>query len=274
MTTATLYFDFIRRLVQERCGVLLESDKEYLMSSLLEPALGKWGMDSMAELMARLWQEPQGPLSQSVVETMIPGETYFFRDPLFFEALEKKVLPELVEKRKGEKRLSIWSAACSSGQEPYSVALLIKEKFPFLFQWDLILAASDFSRGALDRAKQGRYSALEVGRGLPAGYLAKYFRRLESDWQVNDDIRSAIDFKEINLKAPSMEGSRIDLILLRNVMIYFEVEMKINLLSKLQKSLRPDGYLFLGTSETTLFLENGFQSAAFEGSITGYQSRR
>jgi chemotaxis protein methyltransferase CheR len=274
MTTATLYFDYLRRMVQEQCGVLLEADKEYLIASSLEPALTRWGLGSVAELMAQLWQQPKGPLGRSVVEALVPGETYFFRDPALFEVLEKRVIPELVEKRGKEKRLCLWSAACSNGQEPYSLALLLKEKFPFLFQWDLTLTASDFSHTALTRAKAGRYSALEVGRGLPAHLLPKYFHRLESDWEINDDIRSAIDFKEINLKSPRIEGNRVDLLLLRNVLIYFEPEMKKDILSRLQKSLQPDGHLFLGSSESTLYLENGLKAVAFDGSITGYQLRR
>ena len=273
MTTATLYFDYLRRLVQERCGVLLDPDKEYLIGSALEPVQEKWGFDSVPELMARLWQEPEGSLSRRVVEALIPSETYFFRDPSFFEALEKKVLPELVEKRSKVKRLSVWSAACSSGQEPYSLAILMKEKFPFLFQWNLTLVASDFSRGVLDRAREGLYSPRETGRGLPPQFLPKYFHPAGPDWRVNDDIRGAIDFREVNLKDPGAKGSGVDLLLLRNAMIYFDLDMKKKVLTRLEKSISPGGYLFLGASETTLFLDHPLKTVVFDGSIAGYQLR-
>ncbi len=271
MTATTLYFDFLRRLVQEHCGVLLDKDKEYLIASSLEPALEGWGFESLAQLMAQLPQDSRGPLARKVVEALIPAETYFFRDPALFELLEQKVIPDLVAAREKEKRLVLWSMGCSSGQEIYSLALLIKEKFPFLLNWDLRLTGSDFSRAILERARQGRYNPVEIRRGLSAEYLAKYFHRLEGDWQVNDEVRALIQFKESNLKDLRLEAGPVDLLLLRNVLIYFDDEMKEKIFLELRRLLRPEGTLFLGSSESTLFLDSGFQGETFGKTITGYK---
>jgi chemotaxis protein methyltransferase CheR len=271
MTATTLYFDYLRRLVQEHCGVLLDKDKEYLIASSLEPALESWGFENLTQLMARLPQESRGPLARKVVESLTPAETYFFRDPALFELLEKKVIPDLVARREKEKRLVLWSMGCSSGQEIYSAALLIKEKFPFLLNWDLRLTGSDFSQGVLERARQGRYNPVEVRRGLSPDYLAKYFHPLDSDWQVNDEIRALVQFKESNLKNLRMEAGPVDLLLLRNVLIYFDDEMKEKVFQELRRLLKPDGYLFLGSSESTLFLNSGFQGETFGKTVTGYK---
>jgi chemotaxis protein methyltransferase CheR len=271
MTATTLYFDYLRRLVQEHCGVLLDKDKEYLIASSLEPALEGWGFESLTQLMGQLTQESRGPLARKVVEALIPAETYFFRDPALFELLEKKIIPDLVARREKEKRLVLWSMGCSSGQEIYSLALLIREKFPFLINWDLNLTGSDFSQGVLERARQGRYNPVEVRRGLSSDYLVKYFHRLDSDWQVNDELRALVQFKESNLKDLRLEAGPVDLLLLRNVLIYFDEEMKTKIFMELRRLLKPDATLFLGSSESTLFLDSGFQGETFGKTVTGYK---
>jgi chemotaxis protein methyltransferase CheR len=169
------------------------------------------------------------------------------------------VFPDLINRRREERRLHIWSAASSTGQEPYSVALLLSEHFPLLAGWNISLLASDLSRQVLERAREGRYSQIEANRGLPAALLVKYFEQQGTDWQLKPAIRRMVDFQEINLAHSWPPLPRMDLVLMRNVMIYFDVETKKAILSRLARLLRPDGYLLLGGAETTLNLSDSYR---------------
>ncbi len=179
-----------------------------------------------------------------------------------FESLRTKVLPALIEARSRERGLNIWSAACSTGQEPYTVAMIIREYFPELGQWTCRIWASDLARKVVERARPGIYSQIEINRGMPAKLLVKYFRRERLKWILNDEIRGMIEFFELNLarRWPSMVP--MDLIFLRNALIYFDVETKRNILAQVRRVLRPDGYLLLGNSETTLGVDDGFERLA------------
>jgi chemotaxis protein methyltransferase CheR len=251
--------DFIRGLFRERSGVVLEADKRYLVDSRLGPLLRELNLTSIGELVARLRARPDGDLSTRVVELLVTGESSFFRDHHPFEALRRVVLPELIERRRGERRLNVWCAACSVGQEPYSVAMLLCEHFPGLADWKVSLLATDLSQAALERAREGRYGRIEVNRGLTAALLVRYFQQHGAHWQLSADVRRMVDFRQMNLARPWPPLPRMDLVLLRNVLIYFDVEMKKSVLGRLAALLRPDGYLLLGGAETTYNLDDSYR---------------
>jgi len=252
-------FDFIRRLLQERSAIVLEADKQYLVEARLLPLMRQLNLASISELVDHLRSQSANGLYNQVVEAMVTTETSFFRDRHPFESLRKVVIPELVRRRSEERRLNIWCAAAASGQEPYSVALLLREYFPELAGWKIFLLASDLSQEMLARAREGRYSQLEVNRGLPAALLVKYFRQQGAIWELHADVRRLVELREINLAQPWPFLPRMDLVLIRNVMIYFDVETKKTILGRLARLLRPDGYLLLGGAETTFHLDDSFR---------------
>jgi chemotaxis protein methyltransferase CheR len=252
-------FDFIRKLLQERSAVALEADKQYLVESRLAPVVRQLELGSIAELVGRLRSQPGNGLPDRVVEALVTTETSFFRDHHPFETLRKTVIPELMSRRRAERRLNVWCAASSTGQEPYSLALLFREHFPELAGWEVALLASDVSREVLARAREGRYNQIEVNRGLPAALLVKYFQQTGNQWQLREDVRATVQFREINLAQPWPSLPRLDLVLLRNVMIYFAVDTKKAILCKVARLLRPDGYLVLGGAETTFNLDDSYR---------------
>jgi chemotaxis protein methyltransferase CheR len=259
-------YDYICRLVLERSAIVLDASKAYLAESRLAPLAEREGMRSLGELVARLRGERFGRLHRKVVEAMTTNETSFFRDVHPFEALRKAILPALVARRGAERRLSVWSAACSSGQEPYSIAMLLHDSFPELAGWRVEITASDLSTAMLARARRGLFSQLEVNRGLPAALLIKHFRKRGADWQIASKIRSMVEFHELNLAAAWPVLPRMDVILLRNVLIYFDLETKRRVLARAREVLRPDGYLLLGAAETTLNLDDSFEQLRLERS--------
>lgn len=251
-------FDYVRWLVHERSGIVLEPGKEYLVESRLGPVARREGFLTLQDLVANLRSSPNG-LQYKVVEAMTTNETTFFRDARPFEVLRTVVMPELLARRAHERSLTVWSAACSSGQEPYSLAMLLREHFPALLAgWRLQLLATDLSREILARARAGRFSQIEINRGLPAHYLVKYFHKEAQEWQVNDEVRRMVDFREMNLGDPWPPLPPMDIVFLRNVLIYFDVEFKKNVLAKMRRVMKPGGYLFLGGAETTLNLDENF----------------
>lgn len=252
-------YDAIRKLLLDQSAFVLELGKEYLVETRLAPIVRELQLGSIGELIARVRLQPNEQVCRQIVEAMVTTESSFFRDHHPFEAIGKVVLPDLIERRSKERRLTIWSAASSTGQEPYSVALLIREHFPQLADWRISIVASDLSRQVLERAREGRYSQLEVNRGLPAALLIKYFDQGGTDWQLKAEVRQMVEFHELNLAKTWPPLPRMDLVLLRNVMIYFDLETKKNTLSKLERVLRPDGYLVLGSAESPWSLSNAYR---------------
>lgn len=250
-------FAYLRRLVREHAAVVLDEDKQYLADLHLEPVAIASGFDSIASLVAHLRTHPFSSLHHKAIDALVTKETLFFRDIYPFEALQKHILPQLIEQQQTERNLNIWCAACSSGQEPYSIAMLMREHFPLLANWNVQLIASDYSRHILARARQGRYSQLEVKRGLPPNLRQKYFYPEGNEWQIKDEIRSLVDFRQLNLIEPWPSLPQMDIIFLRNVLIYFDTPTKKAILNKLKQVLKPDGYLFLGGGETTINLDDG-----------------
>ncbi|MBI5364085.1 MAG: protein-glutamate O-methyltransferase CheR [Planctomycetes bacterium] len=252
-------FSFIQTLVRERSAIVLEPGKEYLAESRLAPVARSAGLGGIGELVARLRQEPRGQLTEKVIEAMTTNETSFFRDVHPFEALRTNLLPELMKARGKERTLNVWCAASSSGQEPYTIAMIMRESIPALVEWRLRFIATDISQEMLRRSRDGIYSQLEVNRGLPAKYLVKYFEKRGTDWQIKADLRSMIEFKELNLIQGWPAMPPLDIVFIRNVLIYFDLPTKRTILGRIRQAMHPGGYLFLGGAETTLSIDENFK---------------
>jgi chemotaxis protein methyltransferase CheR len=263
MSTATLLnssdFDYIRNLVHSRSAIVLEPEKMYLIDARLTPVARQHGLNSLSEMIQHLRECPANALHQQVVEAMTTNETSFFRDLHPFETLRQTLLPELIAKRAAHKSLGIWSAACSSGQEPYTIAMLLREHSTPLTNWNVRLIATDLATKTLSRAREGMYNQSEVNRGLPAPLLVKYFQKQGQNWQIKEDIRRMVQFTELNLVGEWPSMPPLDIVFLRNVLIYFSTDTKKLILKKVRQVLRPDGYLFLGAAETTLNLDDAFE---------------
>jgi chemotaxis protein methyltransferase CheR len=252
-------FEIVRRVLQERSAIALEPGKEYLVETRLAPLVRQLNLSSISELIAQLRASGDNGLHRQVIDAMVTTESLFFRDHGPFDALQKIVLPDLINRRRDERQLRIWCAASSHGQEPYSVAMLIREYFPMLAGWSFSLLASDISQPVLARARAGRYNQIEVNRGLPAMLLIKYFEQHGTEWQLKPAIRDMVEFREINLAQAWPGLPRMDLVLIRNVMIYFDVPTKKTILGKVARLLAPDGYMLLGGSETTYNLDDSYR---------------
>ena len=257
-------FDYVRGLVRDRSAIVLEPGKEYLVESRLLALVQRKGLPDISALVNELRKVRDGALHTQVVEAMTTNETSFFRDVHPFHALRDKILPELVERRARERTLRIWSAACSSGQEPYTLVMLLREHFPALAAWRIEILGTDLSSEVLDRAREGRYAQLEVNRGLPAAMLVKYFEHQGASWVVKPDLKRNVEFRVMNLVAPWPTMRAFDLVFLRNVLIYFDRPTKQQILERVKGVLRPDGYLFLGAAETTLNVHDGYERVALE----------
>ena len=256
---------YIRNLVRERSAIVLDEEKEYLISSRLEPLAKEFGFDSLPGLVGRLRRTSYDMLHRKVVEAMTTNETSFFRDWSPFLALKDHILPDLITRRASTRSLSIWCGASSSGQEPYSIMLIIQEHFPQLQDWQIRFLATDISGAMVKRSQEGIYSQLEVNRGLPEGLLTKYFSKKGTHWQIAEDMRKKIEFREMNLAGPWPLFPPMDMVVLRNVMIYFDGETKKHILKKIRNILNPQGYLLLGGTETTLNLDEQYERVAVNG---------
>jgi chemotaxis protein methyltransferase CheR len=260
----TADFDYVRQFVRSQAAIVIEPGKEYLVESRLMALVRKENYPSIDHLVDKMRNSPKGELHRRVVDAMTTNETSFFRDIHPFEALKKTILPELIQKRRAERQLNLWCGAASSGQECYSVLMTIAENFPEVFQWNFNFVATDLSQEVLAQAKSGVYTQLEVNRGMPAPLLVKYFKKMEDKWQVSDALRSRVSFKELNLVADWPFMPMMDIVFLRNVLIYFDIETKKGILAKIRRLLRPGGYLFLGGAETTLNLDDSFERVVMD----------
>ncbi len=262
MSTATLNsnaFEYICTLVREKSAIVLEPSKTYLVESRLNPVARSNGMASIEELVDALRRPNSSRLTQAVIEAMTTNETSFFRDLHPFDVLKTQVLPELIEKRSRERAINIWSNACSSGQEVYTIAMLLKDSFPDLGGWKVRLIASDLSTQILDKAREGIFNQTEVNRGLPLPMLLKYFQKNGLTWQIKDELRKMVEFRQVNLVETFPQLPPMDIVFLRNVLIYFSPETKREILCKVRRVIRPDGLLFLGGAETTMNLDVPFE---------------
>ncbi len=257
-------FDYVRRIVLERSAIVLETNKAYLAEARLLPVARQLGLGSIADLIARMRIERGSGLHTKVVEAMTTNETSFFRDRTPFEALRLHVMPRLMAARADVRALRIWSAACSSGQEPYSIAMLLRDYFTRLDDWDVRILGTDISHDMLVRARAARYSQLEVNRGMPAEMLIGHFDREGIAYQLRDDIRRMVELRQLNLAEPWPEIPAMDVVFLRNVLIYFDLPARRTVLQRVRRILAPDGFLFLGGAETTLNLDDSFERVAID----------
>lgn len=255
----TLDHELIRSLVLTESAITLEAGREYVVEARVNALAKREGLPDATEFANRLRAAPRGPLLRKLVDAMTTNETSFFRDLHPFESLKQAVLPDLIRNRKNESRLHIWCGAASSGQEPYSLLMLLSEHFPELVTWNLRFIATDLSSQILTKARAGRYSQFEVNRGLPAQLLVKYFTRQNGEWEVSPNLRRQVEFSELNLIQDWPAMPFMDLVMLRNVLIYFDTTVKRQILERVRRVMRPGGYLILGGTETTLGLVDGFE---------------
>lgn len=258
MSMTTEEYEFLCDLIREASANVIGPGKEYLVESRLHSVMSDFGYSSFGQLVDQLRARTEPALQRRVVEAMTTNETTFFRDVAPFEALRRHIIPEfLASKPNGT--INIWSAACSTGQEPYSLAMLIREDFPDTMAKRAYIVGTDIATHVLERARSGRFSQLEVNRGLPASLLVRYFTKDGVDWVLKDDIRRMVDFREVNLIGTWPWMPKMDVVLLRNVLIYFDVETKKRILDRLRDVMAPGAYLFLGATETMFNLDSQFE---------------
>lgn len=252
-------FAFLQELLHRETGVVMEDGKEYLVLTRLRTLVKGEGLDGVDDLVEVLKAQPYHPLRRRTLETLITTETSFFRDVRPFTSLQEVLIPLLMERRETSRTLRFWSAACSTGQEPYSLAMLIRAHFPQLADWHVKILASDVSSEVLERARTGRYSQMEVNRGVPTQLLMRYFSRDGLDWVVCPEIRRMVDFVEINLAQELPRLPQMDIVFLRNVLIYFREDERRRVLERVARVIRRDGYLFVGGAETLITYQDLFE---------------
>jgi chemotaxis protein methyltransferase CheR len=264
-------FDYVAGLVKDLAAIEVGPDKRYLVEQRLAALARTEKVGSIPELVTRSRVDGSGRTAKLVVEAMTTNETSFFRDPAMYEYLRHEVIPELIERNRASRALRIWCGASSSGQEPYSVAILLREQFPeILDTWRVRIVATDISPAMVERTRAGRYGRIEVNRGLPAEYLVRHFTRDGLEWTVDERLRRLVEARELNLARPLAMAERFDLVLLRNVLIYFSVETKRAVFSRVRDVLAPGGLLFLGSSESTMQIDNTWVRRTY-GNISCYQ---
>jgi chemotaxis protein methyltransferase CheR len=253
-----LDYEFLRKLLKERSGLDLSADKQYLVESRLIPLARKAGLPGLPELVQKLKGSAEA-LTAEVVEAMTTNETFFFRDKVPFDHLKATILPELLQARAARRSLRVWCAASSTGQEPYSIAMCLKELGAALMGWRVEIIATDLSQGVLEKSRAGLFSQFEVQRGLPIQLLVKHFAQIGELWQLNADIRAMVQFRQLNLLQDFSHLGVFDIIFCRNVLIYFDQETKTKVFSRLARMIEPDGFLMLGAAETVVGLTDTFK---------------
>ncbi|MET0867767.1 MAG: protein-glutamate O-methyltransferase CheR [Pseudorhodoplanes sp.] len=252
-------FDFIRKLLKQRSGLTLSAEKQYLVESRLLPLAQRAGLGDLTALTRKLRSGDEA-LTVHVVEAMTTNETFFFRDKIPFEHFRTFIMPSLLATRARHKRIRIWCAAASTGQEPYSFAMALKEMGKQVEDFRIEIVATDISLEVLEKARAGTYSQFEVQRGLPIQMLLKYFSQAGEMWQLSQEIRSMVQFRPLNLLTDFSRNGIFDLVVCRNVLIYFDQETKSEVIDRLARVTAPDGYLVLGAAETTIGLSHSFKA--------------
>ena len=252
-------FEYIAQLLYQRSGLVITQEKAYLLESRLNPVARKWDLDSVDALIGVLRTKKDEQLTVDVTEAMTTNESFFFRDSRPFEQFKDVLLPRLLEARAARKQIRIWSAACSSGQEPYTLAMILKEEAARLAGWRIEIVATDLSKEILDKAKQGLYSQFEVQRGLPITLLMKYFSQEGEKWRVSEEIRQMVSYKPFNLLTSPAALGHFDVVFCRNVLIYFDQATKGQVLARIAQIMPADGFLYLGGAETVLGVSDSFE---------------
>jgi len=253
-------FDVYKDLLMEKSGLMLTPDKSYLLDSRLTPIARKFGFANLETLTAALRGVPKPELVTAIVEAMTTNETSFFRDSKPFDQFRDVLLPYMLKAREKTKQIRIWCAACSSGQEPYSLAMLLKEQAPKLSGWKIEIVGTDISHEILEAARRGEYSQFEVQRGLPIQFLMKYFEQKGDRWHIKNDIKSMVQYRFFNLLEPMALLGRFDIIYCRNVLIYFDKDTKAKVLNNISGLMPDDGFLLLGGAETVLGISDKFKT--------------
>ncbi len=254
----SLDYEYLRTFLKDRSGLDLSSDKQYLVESRLIPVARRLGLSGISDLVQKIKTGSEDTIV-AVVEAMTTNETFFFRDKIPFDHLRDTMLPALLRARANRRTLRIWSAASSTGQEPYSIAMCLKEYGTALSGWRIEIVATDLSQGVLEKSKAGIFSQFEVQRGLPIQLLVKYFRQIGDMWQLNPDIRAMVQHKQLNLLHDINHLGIFDVVFCRNVMIYFDQATKATMFKRLAKVMESDGFLALGAAETVVGLTNAFR---------------
>ena len=253
-------FGFIAAFLKERSGLIITSDKIYLLETRLTSILREYGLASLSTLTEALRQPGSQAMKDKVVDAMTTNETSFFRDSHPFDNLRKSIIPGLIERRAASRSLRIWSAACSTGQEPYSLAMILKDHFPILGGWKVEIVATDISPSVLERAREGVYSTFEVQRGMPIQMLIRHFDQVDQQWKIKRELRQAITFRPANLLEDISVLGTFDIVLCRNVLIYFDQPTKTRILNAIARRTAPDGALLLGGAESVFGLSDAFVS--------------
>jgi chemotaxis protein methyltransferase CheR len=254
-----LDYDFLRKLVKERSGLVLSADKQYLVESRLLPVARKAGLTGLSNLVQRLKGADAQALTVEVVEAMMTNESFFFRDKIPFDNFRDTIIPSLIAARAAQRRIRIWCAAASTGQEPYSLAMCLKEMAPLVNGWRVDILATDLSNEVLEKAKTGIYSQFEVQRGLPIQLLVKYFTQVGETWQISPEIRAMVQYRPFNLLNDFASLGMFDIVFCRNVLIYFDQQTKVGVLDRVARLVERDGYFVLGAAETVVGLTDSFK---------------
>ncbi len=255
-------FDHLRAYLKQQSGLVLTNEKQYLIESRLLPVARKAGLASLSALVAKMKEPGQSQLCGAVVEAMTTNESFFFRDKTPFEHFTETMLPKMLEARARERKLRIWCAAASTGQEPYSLAMCLKEAEAKLAGWRIEIIGTDLSNEVLEKAKAGIYTQFEVQRGLPINHLLKYFTQTGDTWQINSNMRSMVQYRKLNLLENFSSLGQFDIVFCRNVLIYFDNATKVDILQRAAKQMAGDGFLVLGAAETVVGLTDVFKPAA------------
>jgi chemotaxis protein methyltransferase CheR len=255
-----LDYGFLCRLLRERSGLVLSADKQYLVESRLQPVAQKAGLPNIGALVQKLKGPGADALTNDVVEAMTTNESFFFRDKVPFDLFRNVMLPQLMTARAAQRRIRIWCAAASTGQEPYSLAITLKEMGAKIDGMRFEIFATDLSVEVLEKAKAGFYNQFEVQRGLPIQLLVKYFTQVGDLWQISPEIRSMVQFQQFNLLHAYARLGTFDIVFCRNVLIYFDLPTKAQVLERIASVLAPDGYLVLGAPETVVGVTSAFRT--------------
>jgi chemotaxis protein methyltransferase CheR len=261
-------FEFIAKMLKDRSGLVLTKDKSYLLESRLMPVARKRGLKGLEDLVSALRRRDEA-LARDVTEAMTTNESFFFRDQKPFDQFRNIVLPNLLKARANKRSFRIWCAAASSGQEPYSLAMILKEEAAKLMGWRTEIIGTDISSEILDKAKKGQYTQFEVQRGLPIQMLVKYFKKNGETWELDPAVRSMVQFREWNLLGDLRSLGQFDVVFCRNVLIYFDQGTKGNVLGKIHELMPDDGVMYLGGAETVLGISDKFKAIPGQRGVYG-----
>lgn len=252
-------YDYLASFLYQRSGLVLSGDKTYLLESRLSPILTKHGLKSITDLIGAVRSPARSQVAEEVVDAMTTNESFFFRDKTPFDLFRETMLPDMLQARASQRSLKIWCAAASTGQEPYSLAMILNEEKHRMPGWNTAILGTDISDTVLTKAKQGHYIQFEVQRGLPVNYLLKYFKQSGDTWQIAAELRSMVQFRKLNLLDSLASIGQSDIVFCRNVLIYFDQKTKADVLNRIARTMAPDGYLVLGAAESVVGLTTAFE---------------